>query len=287
MNSITKAVIPVAGLGTRFLPATIAVPKELLPVVDKPIIQYIVEEMVSAGISEIIFVDNPGKKAIFNHFHPGSELIEALEKAGKHDLLKSVETVRDLVKITTVIQEKPLGNGHALLQAKDAIGDQPFAFAYGDDIIKAEPSASAQMLETYQRLQKTIMGVVEVDDEGTKRYGIIEPKPIDEDTFQVLGTVEKPGPEKAPSHLANPGRYIFTPEIFTALEKIRPGKGGELWLADAVSFLSQSQPVYARKIKGVYFDCGSKIGWLKANLSFGLDRPDLAEDLKNFVNTVK
>lgn len=287
MSSIKKAVIPVAGLGTRFLPATISVPKELLPVVDKPIIQYIVEEMVAAGVEEIIFVDSPGKKAIYNHFHPSAELIDALKAAGKDELLRSVEHVRDLAKITTVVQEKPLGNGHALLQAKELIGSEPFAFAYGDDIIKSETGAIAQMLETYDKYQKTVMGVVEVDDEGTKMYGIIKPKQIDDVTYEILETVEKPGPENAPSHLANPGRYIFTPNIFEMLEQIEPGKGGELWLADAVERLGQSEPVYARKLEGVYYDCGSKIGFLKANLAYGLDRADLKEHLTEFINTVE
>lgn len=286
-KKIRKAVIPVAGLGTRFLPMTKAMPKEMLPLVEKPVIQYIVEELVNAGIEEIIFVTSANKRAIEDHFDRNFELEYRLQKDGKRETLDMVKKIQNLARFAYVRQQEVLGNGHALLQAKYLIGNEPFAFAYGDDIIEGKVPAIKQMLETYEEFGATTIGVVEVDDEGTRNYGIIKGEKINPKTWRVQATIEKPGPEAAPSHLANPGRYIFNPSIFTALEKIRPGKGGEIWVADAVSYLLKTEPIYARQLEGEYFDCGSKLGYLKAVLAHAVRHDHFGKEIRAFIKTLK
>lgn len=286
LKKIRKAVIPVAGLGTRFLPMTKAMPKEMLPLIDKPVIQYIVEELVSAGIEEIIFITSANKRAIEDHFDRHFELEYRLQKDGKRELLDEMRKIQNLARFVYVRQQEALGNGHALLQARDVIGDEPFAFAYGDDVIESTVPAIKQMLETYSEYQATTIGVVEVDDEGTRRYGIIKPEKINSKTYKVLATIEKPGPEAAPSHLANPGRYIFTPAIFTALETVRPGKGGEIWVADAVAQLSKKEPIYARKLDGTYFDCGNKLEYLKAVINHGMKHEHYGKEIRSYIKSL-
>lgn len=282
---IRKAVIPVAGFGTRFLPATIAQPKEMLPVVDKPVIQYIVEEMVASGIKEIIFVTGRGKRAIEDHFDYSAELEQLLEEKGKKDLLEEIRRISSLAKFIYIRQNKPLGNGHALLCAKEIIGDEPFAFSYGDDIIASSQPATLQMIKAYEKYQDLIMGVVEVPPEKVSSYGIVKPKDkkIAGKVFEIVGVVEKPKAEEAPSHFANPGRYIFNPDIFEYLEKTKPGKGGEIWIADAVEQVFRDKSVYACHLEGTYFDCGSKLEYLKANVDYALRRKDVGEEFRKYI----
>lgn len=286
MKKIRKAVIPVAGLGTRFLPMTKAMPKEMLPLVDKPVIQYIVEELVAAGIEEIIIVTSANKRAIEDHFDRNFELEYRLQKDGKRELLDEVRKIQNLARFAYVRQQEALGNGHALLQAKRLIGNEPFAFAYGDDILEGKIPAIKQMLEVYEEYGATTIGVVKVDDEGTRNYGIIKAEKISSKVSRVVGSIEKPGPEAAPSHLANPGRYIFNPSIFTALEKIRPGKGGEIWVADAVSYLLKTEPVYARELDSDYFDCGNKLGYLKAVLHHAVKHDHFGKEIKAYLKSI-
>lgn len=286
MKKIRKAVVPVAGLGTRFLPVTKAMPKEMLPLVDKPVIQYIVEELVAAGIEEIIIVTSANKRAIEDHFDRNFELEYRLQKDGKREILDDMRKVQNLARFAYVRQQEALGNGHALLQAKQLIGDEPFAFAYGDDIIESKIPAIKQMLEVYQEYGASTMGVIEVNDEGTRNYGIIKPEKITTKVSKVTATIEKPGPEAAPSHLASVGRYIFNPSIFTALEKIRPGKGGEIWVADAVSYLIKTEPIYARTLDGEYFDCGNKLGYLKAVLHHAISHEHFGKEIKAYLKSI-
>lgn len=289
MNKIRKAVIPVAGFGTRFLPATIAQPKEMLTVVDKPVIQYIVEELVASGIEQIIFVTGRGKRAIEDHFDYSAELEMLLKERGKEDLLKEVRRISSLAKFVYVRQNKPLGNGHALLCAKDIIGNEPFAFCYGDDIIASKVPATLQMIKAYEKYKDLIMGVIEVPKEKVSSYGIVKPKDkkVSGKVFEIIGAVEKPKAEEAPSRFANPGRYIFNPDIFEYLKKTKPGKGGEIWIADAVDKIFKDRAVYACKIDGEYFDCGDKLEYLKANVGYALKRKDLGEEFKKYIRSLK
>lgn len=289
MNRIRKAVIPVAGFGTRFLPATIAQPKEMLTVVDKPVIQYIVEELVASGIEEIIFVTGRGKRAIEDHFDYSAELEELLEGKGKKELLEEVKRISSLAKFVYVRQHKPLGNGHALLCAKEIVGNEPFAFSYGDDIIDSRVPALKQMIKAYEKYRDLIMGVVEVPRDKVSSYGIVEPKDktTKGDVFEISGVVEKPDLENAPSRFANPGRYIFNPDIFDYLEKTKPGKGGEIWIADAVEKVFRDKAVYACKINGTYYDCGNKLEYIKANVAYALKRKDMGEEFEKYLKGLK
>jgi len=284
---IRKAVIPVAGFGTRFLPATKAQPKEILNLVDKPIIQYIVEEMVKSGIEEIVLVTGQNKRSIEDHFDRNFELEYRLKEANKLDELKEVQRISNLAKFVYVRQKTPLGNGHALLCAKEVIGNEPFAFSYGDDIIESEIPAIKQMIKVFDKYQSTVMGVVEVPDKKVSQYGIIKPKEVEEGVYEILDTVEKPDLKSAPSNLASPGRYIFTPEIFEALEETRPGKGGEIWVADGVKQLSRRQKIYACKIDGKYWDCGNKQEFLKATINFALKRLEFNGELRRYIKSLK
>lgn len=285
MIKIRKAVIPVAGLGTRFLPATIAQPKEMLPIIDKPVIQYIVEEMVDAGIREIIFVTGRGKRAIEDHFDPSFELEYTLAQNQKMDLLAEVKHISELAKFVYVRQPKPLGNGHALLCAKEVVGDEPFAFAYGDDIIESKVPAIKQMISAYEKYQDLIVGVVEVPREIVNRYGIVTPKQkkVQDKVFEIANIIEKPEVRRAPSNFASMGRYIFNPDIFDALEKIKPGKGGELWLSDAVNEIFRKKAVYACNVQGNYFDCGNKLEYIKAVVNFSLKHKEFKKGIRSYL----
>lgn len=281
---IRKAVIPVAGFGTRFLPATIAQPKEMLTVVDKPVIQYLVEEMVAAGVEEIIFVTGRNKRAIEDHFDYSAELEQLLKDSGKGDLLKEVHRISRLAKFVYVRQNKMLGNGHALLCAKEVVGDEPFAFTYGDDIIVSRTPAIKQLVETYRKKHTTVVGTMKVQRELAHRYGIMQPVgKISSRTFRIKGIIEKPKNDEAPSLHFNPGRYIFTPDIFEYLEKVRPTLNGEIFLTDAIQLMARRRSVYAHEMTGIYFDCGNKLEYVKANIHFALQHPELRSQVREFI----
>jgi UTP--glucose-1-phosphate uridylyltransferase len=285
MQKIRKDVIPFAGFGSRFLSATIAQPKEMLPIVNKPVIQYIVEEMVGSGIEEIVFITGRGKRAIEDHFDPSFELEYLLKQKRKTDILKEVRRISSLAKFVYVRQAKPLGNGHALLMAKEVIGDEPFAFSYGDDIIEGRVPAIKQMIQAYNKYQDLIVGVVDVPRSFTDRYGIVKPKNKDvkDKVFEITDIVEKPNPKKAPSTYASPGKYIFNPDIFEALEKIKPGKGGEIWVADAVSQIFKKRSIYACNLKGTYFDCGNKLEYMKAVVNYSRKHTELKKGFNQYL----
>nr|MBF0221944.1 UTP--glucose-1-phosphate uridylyltransferase GalU [Desulfobulbaceae bacterium] len=281
---IRKAVFPVAGLGTRFLPATKAMPKEMLPVVDKPIIQYAVEEAFASGIEEIIFVTGKGKGALEDHFDRSLVLEETLRRRGKTDLLQQI---KDLVPksgtITYTRQDQPLGLGHAIWCARNIIGDEPFAVLLADDLIQAEVPVLAQMIQQFDRLRASIVAVIEVDKNETSRYGILDTGEELNGVVRINGLVEKPEPEEAPSNLAIIGRYILTPKIFEFLERKQVGAGNEIQLTDAMAMVLQHQPIFGYRFEGNRFDCGDKAGFQMANLAFAMDWPDLQAKLLPFM----
>ncbi|ADY74035.1 UTP-glucose-1-phosphate uridylyltransferase [Desulfurobacterium thermolithotrophum DSM 11699] len=280
---IKKAVIPVAGLGTRFLPATKAQPKEMLPIVDKPVIQYIVEEAVRAGIKQIVFVTGKHKRAIEDHFDTNFELEYTLEKKGKEELLKLVREVTNLAEIVYIRQKEPLGLGHAILTAEPAIGNEPFAVLLGDDIMISNPPAIKQLMNVFDKYRCTVLGVQEVSEKDVSKYGIIGGKEIETSVFKVDTLVEKPSLEEAPSNLAITGRYILTPAIFDALKKTPPGKGGEIQLTDGIERLGMKEALYAKVMEGERYDTGSKLGFLIATVDFALRRKDLREPFLEFL----
>jgi len=284
---IRKAVVTAAGWGTRFLPATKAQPKEMLPLVDKPIIQYVIEEAAASGIKHIIIVTALGKRAIEDHFDRSVELELALKKKGDGELLKKVQRISELADICYIRQKEQLGLGHAILVTKDLIGDEPFAIFLPDDIIEAKVPAMKQMIEVYNRYQHSVIAVEPVAKEDTKAYGIIKPKQVEDRVYQVLGLVEKPEPQDAPSDLGIVGRYILTPEIFGMLEKTAPGKGGEIQLTDGLRLLLEKQPIYAYQFEGIRYDTGSPLGFLKASVEFALRRPDIGHNFKEYLRHLK
>lgn len=283
---IRKAIVPAAGLGTRFLPATKAQPKEMLPIVDKPAIQYVVEEAVASGIEDIIIVTGRGKDAIENHFDRSLELQIVLERQGKEEQLREIERISELASFSYIRQKEPLGLGHAILAAKALVGNEPFAVLLGDDIIDAEVPCLAQMISTFERYQSSIIAVQQVSKEETGSYGIIDPKSVEDSIYQILDLVEKPSPEVAPSDLAIIGRYILMPEIFEALEQTPPDEGGEVQLTNGLRVLLRTQTMYGLAFRGRRYDAGSKLGFLKATLQFALKRPDLAPGLREYLRTL-
>jgi len=280
---IRKAVIPVAGLGTRFLPATKAQPKEMLPIVDKPVIQYIVEEAVAAGIKQIIFVTGRHKRAIEDHFDRNLELERALEEKGKVELLKMVREISDLVDIVYVRQKEPLGLGHAVLTAEPVVGNEPFAVLLGDDIMVSSPPAIKQLIDVFDKYRCSVLGIQEVPQEDVSKYGIVGGKEIEEGVYKVDTLIEKPTTKEAPSNLAITGRYILTPGIFDALRDIPPGKGGEIQLTDGIQKLGLREAIYAKIIEGKRYDTGTKVGFLEATVDFALSREDLREPFLRFL----
>jgi UTP--glucose-1-phosphate uridylyltransferase len=286
-TEITKAIFPAAGLGTRFLPATKASPKEMMPLVDKPLIQYVVEEAVASGIEEIVMITGRGKRAIEDHFDVAFELEEDLKKKGKHKLLSEVQRIADLVTFCYIRQKKALGLGHAVLTAKRIIGSDPFAVLLGDDIIDAKVPALKQMMDVYKKYPATILAIQKVPNSQTGSYGIINAKKIEDGVYQVKDLVEKPSPSEAPSNLAIIGRYILTPEIFSALEQTMPGKGGEIQLTDGIKLLMKKQPIYAFEFQGVRHDAGDKLGFLKATVEFGLKNREFGQDFKKYLQELK
>lgn len=287
MSKIRKLVIPVAGLGTRFLPATKAQPKEMLPIVDKPIIQYVVEDAVKSGITDIILVTGPSKRAVEDHFSPNSELVNLLKKQGKEEMAEEVKNISDLANFIFIRQKGPYGNGTPVLCAKDIVGDEPFAVMWGDEFFYAPKKPQLkQLIEVYEKFGEPVLTAYEVDDKGTEKHGIIDALEVEDSIYQVKNIVEKPGAKKAPSRLASLGGFVFTPDIFEALEKTELGKDGELWLVDAIFKLLKNRPIYAKKIDGVYYDTGSKLGYLKANVDFALRDNKLSEDFRDYLRSV-
>ncbi|HZV61065.1 MAG TPA: UTP--glucose-1-phosphate uridylyltransferase GalU [Methylophilaceae bacterium] len=288
MKKITKAVFPVAGLGTRFLPATKASPKEMLPIVDKPLIQYAAEEAIAAGATELIFITGRNKRSIPDHFDKSYELEAELEGRGKEQMLEEIRSI--LPKGVTCIyirQSEALGLGHAVLCAKPVVGDEPFSVILADDLIDGTPSAMKQMVDTYNQQGCSILGVEDVQPSETASYGIVDAKPIAPDLLQLNGIVEKPQPKDAPSNLAVVGRYILTPKIFECLENIQPGKGGEIQLTDGIAALMEYEKVMAYRFKGKRYDCGSKLGYVKANVEYALRHAEIGAEFSEYLSTIK
>jgi UTP--glucose-1-phosphate uridylyltransferase len=280
VTSVRKAVIPAAGLGTRFLPASKSVPKEMLPIVDKPAIQYVVEEAVAAGLRDILVITGRGKGAIEDHFDREPELEAALEKAGKRDLLDQVVALSDLADLHFVRQHEPLGLGHAVSVAREHVGDEPFAVLLGDDLMIDDARLLRSMLETHEQENASVVALLEVSRDEISAYGAAEVGAGAGDRFPLRSVVEKPPPEEAPSTLAVIGRYVFTPGIFDALTKIEPGAGGELQLTDAIALLLRSEAVFGQRFQHGRYDAGQKADYLRANIELALDRPELAPDVE-------
>jgi UTP--glucose-1-phosphate uridylyltransferase len=289
MPSVRKAVFPAAGLGTRFLPATKAQPKEMLPLVDKPIIQYGVEEAVASGVSNIILVTGRGKNAIEDHFDVSVELETFLEARGKKELLEEVRKISNMMTVAYVRQGEPLGLGHAVLVARELVGEEPFAVILGDDVIDANPPALRQMIDVFERVNGPVLAVERVPREDISSYGVIAPAPnvnLGDGIFQVRDLVEKPPVNEAPSDLAIIGRYILTPDIFPALAATKSDRTGEIQLTNGLRELLKSRPIYACEIKGVRHDTGNKLGFLKEVVYFALRRPDIAEKFSEYLATL-
>ena len=280
---VKKAVIPAAGLGTRFLPATKAQPKEMLPIVDKPAIQYIIEEVVNSGIKEILIITGKHKKSITDHFDRNIELEMALKEKQKDDLLEIVEDISSLVDIHYVRQKKPKGLGHAIHCAKTFVGNDPFAVLLGDDIVVSEKPVIQQMAEIYEKEEKPIIGVQKVPHQDVSKYGVVKYKSQKDKVYEVDQLVEKPPVDKAPSDLAIMGRYIITPDIFEILENTKPGKGGEIQLTDALNELAQRRALQAYEFDGKRYDVGNKLGFLKATVEFALERDSLSSEFKKYL----
>lgn len=283
---VRKAVIPAAGLGTRFLPVTKAQPKEMLPIVDKPTLQYIIEEAIESGIEEILIITGRNKASIENHFDKSIELELELKKTGKDDLLEEVRKISDMVNIHYIRQKEPKGLGHAIYCAKSFIGNEPFAVLLGDDIVHNEKPCLKQMIECYDKYQTTILGVQEVAGEDVSKYGIVDGKQMENRIYTVKNLVEKPSREEAPSNIAILGRYIITPEIFGILEHTKPGKGGEIQLTDALKELAQNENIYAYIFQGKRYDVGNKLGFLEATVEFALRREDLRGEFLEYLNRI-
>lgn len=286
MKKIRKAIIPSAGLGTRFLPATKAMPKEMLPIVDKPTIEYIIEEAVLSGIEDIIIVTGKGKRAIEDHFDKSIELEQNLLEKGKIDLLEKVQKSSNLANIHYIRQQEPKGLGHAIWCARNFIGDEPFAVLLGDDIVENETPCLSQLIDQYYKTSSSIIGVQRVDEKETHRYGIIDPSSQNCRLYNVTDFVEKPVPGTAPSNLAIIGRYILTPEIFGFLGEQQTGAGGEIQLTDAIQKLNKIHSVHAYEFEGNRYDVGEKIGFLKTNIEFALKHEDLRQELLDFLNEI-
>ena len=287
MKQIRKVVIPAAGFGTRFLPQTKAMPKEMLPIVDKPVIQYVVEEAVESGISDVIIVTGSSKRAIEDHFDlPNSELIRNLEESGKHDFAKEIKRIGDMANFIYIRQKGPYGNATPVLAAEPAIEDESFAVLWGDEFIYAKPPRLKQMMDVHQKYGGIVISGVRIDKkEDLKRYGIADVTQVEGNVYKINFIVEKPDPDKAPSNLATHGGYIFPPEIFEAIRGLTPGKGGEVWLIDAINKLKdQGVPVYTVEIENAkYYDTGNKLEYMKTVVELGLKHPDINGEFRKFL----
>jgi UTP--glucose-1-phosphate uridylyltransferase len=287
---VRKAVFPAAGWGTRFLPATKAQPKEMLPLVDKPVIQYAVEEAVAAGIEQVIIVTSSQKRAIEDHFDHSYELEHLLEAKGDIEMLRRVRQIGDMVQISYVRQKEQLGLGHAVLMAKELVAHEPFAVILSDDVVASERPCIGQLIDAYQRTHSSVVAVMQVPAEETSRYGVVDPadrgQEGDERLHKVKGLVEKPAPGSAPSDLAIIGRYVLTPKIFEKLEQTPRGAGGEIQLTDAIMALMAEQDVYAYEFEGKRYDAGTTMGWLKASVELALERPDIGAEFRSYLASV-
>lgn len=284
MKKVRKAVIPAAGWGTRFLPATKAQPKEMLPIVDKPIIQYVVEEAVASGIEDIIIVTGWHKRSVEDHFDYPYELERRLLESGKEELAAEVRRIAEMARFIYVRQKGTYGNGTPVLNAEHLIGDEPFAVLWGDEFITAAPPRLKQLIDLHDELNGSAISAVRVLPEETHRYGIARIAPVRERVFKIEEIVEKPEAGRAPSTLATHGAYVLTPSIFPILHNQKPGRGGEIWLPEAINTLAKRESVYALELAdATYYDCGSKLGWLKANIAFGLQHAETAEGLRRYL----
>lgn len=283
---VRKAIIPAAGLGTRFLPATKAQPKEMLPIVDKPTLQYIIEEAIDSGIEEILIITGRNKSSIENHFDKSVELELELKKSGKMELLEMVRDISDMVNIHYIRQKEPRGLGHAIYCARSFIGNEPFAVLLGDDIVDNNKPCLKQMIEVYDKYKTTILGVQQVANEDVSKYGIIDGKQIEDRVYTVKDLVEKPSKEEAPSNVAILGRYIINPQIFEILEHTKPGKGGEIQLTDGLKELAKKEMMYAYNFEGRRYDVGDKQGFLEATVEFALSREELKDKFLEYLKKI-
>jgi len=284
MQKIKKAILPVAGFGTRFLPATKAQPKEMLPVVDKPVIQYLVEEAVASGIEEVIFVTGRGKRAIEDHFDISFELEETLVEKNKQDLLKAVQKISSLAKFSYVRQPMPLGDGHAILQAAHIVGQEPVLVLFGDCLYDSASPAAKQLIDVYEKYEDSVIGLSRVDKEEVSKFGVIDGIEVDKSVYEVKRIVEKPKPEEATSNLVAVGKYIITPEVMNVLASMKHGKSGEIRLADAFEImLGNNRPLYGKELEGEWLDTGDKFNFIKASIKLGLKHPEIGEKLKKFL----
>jgi len=283
---IRKAVIPVAGLGTRFLPATKTVPKELLPIVDIPAIQYVVQEAVDSGISEVIFVTGRGKDSIEDHFDEMPELEQVLEERGQKEAVQNLRQIAEMIEVVSVRQKKPLGLGHAVFCARDLVGDEPFAVLLSDDLIEAPVPCLRQLMEIFEEKRESVLALRRVPEDQVRRYGIVQGKELTKGLYEVENMMEKPQPHETPSRLAIIGRYILRPEIFSLLENVTPGKGGEIQLTDGISQLARQRKVYGYEFEGEHYDIGDKFGFVRATVAYALKRPELKEQTREYLQAV-
>jgi UTP--glucose-1-phosphate uridylyltransferase len=285
---IKKAILPVAGFGTRFLPATKAQPKEMLPIVDKPIIQYLVEEVAAAGIEEIIFVTGRGKRSIEDHFDHSFELEHNLVEKRKHDLLKEIFKISKLAKFSYVRQPSPRGDGDAVFRARELVGNEPCAVLFGDDLVDSEVPAIKQLMDVYEKYGDSVLALEKVPEKDVSRYGIVDSILLEKRTHQIKDIIEKPKLEEAPSNLSIVGKYIITPDVFDTLEALIPAKkDDEVRLADAFKLLLRKKPIYGYEFEGKRYDCGSKLGFLKATVDFGLKHTELNGQFKKYLKNLK
>lgn len=286
-QKVRKAVFPAAGLGTRFLPATKASPKEMLPLVDKPLIQYVIEEAVASGIESVIIVTGRGKTAIEDHFDVSFELERLLEERGKETELKAMRAISEMARVSYVRQQEALGLGHAILQARDLVGNEPFAVMLSDDIIDSETPALKQLLDVYEKYDAPVLGTMQVAGEAISRFGVIDGEEVADGVYKIKDMVEKPPFSEAPSDLAIIGRYVLTPDIFDEIEKTRPGAIGEIQITDAMSSLLQKRPFYAVRLEGTRYDAGDKLGFLIATVEFALKHEELAPEFREYLKSLK
>ncbi|HEY3041591.1 MAG TPA: UTP--glucose-1-phosphate uridylyltransferase GalU [Pyrinomonadaceae bacterium] len=286
-QKVRKAVFPAAGLGTRFLPATKASPKEMLPLVDKPLIQYVVEEAVASGIESIVIVTGRGKTAIEDHFDVSFELEKLLEERGKEAELKAMRAISEMARVSYVRQREALGLGHAVLQARDFVGDEPFAVMLSDDVIDSETPALKQLLDVYEKYDAPVLGTMQVAGKAISRFGVIDGEEVEDGVYKVKDMVEKPPFAEAPSDLAIIGRYVLTPDIFDEIEKTRPGAIGEIQITDAMRSLLRKRPFYAVRFKGTRYDAGDKLGFLIATVEFALKHEELAPEFRDYLGSLK
>lgn len=284
---VRKAVIPSAGIGTRLLPLSKSLPKEMLPVVDKPLIQYSVEEAAQSGIESIAVVISPGKSAVKDYFERNPELEQFLEEKGKHDLLKVVKSVSNLAQLSFISQPRALGLGHAILTAEEYVGQEPFAVLLPDDIFECAKPCLKQLIDAFLELKASVVVLGRVDAEGTKKCGIVRARKVSKRIFEISDLIEKPGPERAFSDLAVIGRYVFHPDIFKAIKQTAPDERGEIQITDAIKILCRMQPVYGYLFEGVRYECGDKVGFLEANIALALKNPEFSQKLREYLRSLR